>query len=69
MFFCLLIIAGLGIIWLFSDISTNETYGSRLEEYIVSNNPQSTYDVERLATEYNKKNSEGFLWFIVSSQV
>jgi hypothetical protein len=54
-------IAGLVIIGLFSDMFSNDTYGSRLEEYIVSQNPQNTYDVERLATEYNKKNSEGFL--------
>jgi hypothetical protein len=36
-------------------------YGSDLENYIVSHNPQDTGDVERLAQEYNRKLKEGFL--------
>lgn len=36
-------------------------YGSDLENYIVSHNPQDTGDVERLAQEYNRKFKEGFL--------
>ena len=31
------------------------TYGSDLESYIVSNNPQNEADVDRLAREYNQK--------------
>ena len=61
MLLTILTIVGIGAIGLLGGMFANDTYGSRLEEYIVSNNPQSTYDVERLATEYNKKNSEGFL--------
>ena len=37
------------------------TYGSRLEEYIVSNNPKDTYDVERLTREVDEKQKQGFL--------
>jgi hypothetical protein len=33
-----------------------QTYGSALEEYIVSNNPQDSYDVDRLAREFEQKN-------------
>ena len=36
-------------------------YGSELERYIVSHNPQSIYDVEKLTQEFDKKNSEGML--------
>lgn len=38
-----------------------ESYGTELEKYIVSHNPQDTGDVERLALEYNRKIKEGFL--------
>lgn len=41
--------------------SQKTTYGSELERYIVARNPQSTYDVERLTQEFDKKNSEGML--------
>jgi hypothetical protein len=54
-------IAGFGIIGLYSGMFASETYGSRLEEYIASHNPQNTYDVERLANEFDKQNSKGFL--------
>jgi hypothetical protein len=38
-----------------------QTYGSELEAYIVSKNPQNTYDVEMLAREFeNKQRSEGW---------
>ena len=37
------------------------TYGSRLEEYIVSNNPKDTYDVERLTREFDEKQQQKFL--------
>lgn len=61
MLLTILTIAGIGAIGLFGALMADETYGSRLEEYIVRHNPQNTYDVERLAKEYNKKNAEGFL--------
>ena len=34
------------------------TYGSELESYIVSKNPQSTYDVEYWTNQFDKKQSE-----------
>jgi multidrug resistance efflux pump len=37
------------------------TYGSSLEEYISSHNPQHSGDVERLTVEYNQKVSRGQL--------
>jgi len=36
-------------------------YGSKLEEYITSHNPKSTYDVEKLTKEYEEKQSRGFM--------
>jgi hypothetical protein len=38
-----------------------QTYGSKLEEYIVSNNPKDTADVERLTREFDKKQKQGFV--------
>ena len=38
------------------------TYGSKLEEYIVSQNPQDIADVERLTVEYDRRPKEGYLW-------
>ena len=37
------------------------TYGSRLEEYIISKNPQDTADVERLTKEYDLAAGKRFL--------
>ena len=37
------------------------TYGSQLEEYIVSQNPRDFADVERLTNEYDRKTKEGYL--------
>ena len=37
------------------------SYGSDLEQYIISHNPSCSADVERLTAEYNTKNSRGFL--------
>jgi multidrug resistance efflux pump len=37
------------------------TYGSSLEQYITSHNPQHSGDVERLTVEYNQKVSRGLL--------
>lgn len=41
--------------------ANESTYGSSLEEYIVSHNPKDTYDVERLTKEYDEKNRQGFI--------
>jgi len=41
--------------------SNNATYGSSLEHYITSRNPQHSGDVERLTVEYNMKVSRGVL--------
>lgn len=35
---------------------TSNSYGSSLEEYITSRNPQNAGDIERLTTEYHKNN-------------
>ena len=43
------------------DFSKPQTYGSALETYIVSNNPQSEGDVDRLAREYEQKQTN-FVW-------
>lgn len=37
------------------------TYGSKLEEYIVSHHPKDTGDVERLTREFDQKQSQGLL--------
>lgn len=37
------------------------TYGSELEQYIVSQNPLDIADVERLTQEYDRKSKEGYL--------
>jgi len=41
--------------------SNNTTYGSSLEHYITSRNPQHSGDVERLTVEYHMKVSKGVL--------
>lgn len=38
-----------------------QTYGSALEAYIVSNQPQNSADVDRLAREFDQKNAGSFL--------
>ncbi len=38
-----------------------ESYGTELERYIISHNPQHTGDVDRLVFEYNKKLNKEFL--------
>ena len=55
------VIAGAGIIAPLL-YSKSPTYGSRLEEYIISNNPKDTADVERLTREYDMSVNKGFLW-------
>ena len=37
---------------------TPNTYGSKLEEYIVSRNPKDTGDVERLTREFDEKQKQ-----------
>jgi hypothetical protein len=43
------------------EFSKPQTYGSELETYIVSGQPQCNGDVDRLMREFNRKNSGGFL--------
>lgn len=46
---------------MYEDVKKPMTYGTELETYIVSKNPQSTYDVEAFAREYEDKNkSQGW---------
>ena len=37
------------------------TYGSKLEEYIISKNPTNTADVEKLEREFQEKNSRSVI--------
>lgn len=43
------------------EFSKPQTYGSALEQYIVVGNPQSEGDVDRLAREFEQKQSN-FVW-------
>ena len=43
------------------DFSKPQTYGSALETYIISNDPQNAADVDRLMREFDQKNHGGFL--------
>ncbi len=43
---------------MFAQITTPINYGSELENYISSKNPQSTYDVEYWTNQYDKKQNE-----------
>ena len=45
-----------------NSFSKPQTYGSGLEYYIVSNNPQSEGDIDRLTREYHSKSNEGYIW-------
>ena len=40
---------------MFQKVEKPQTYGSALESYIVSKNPQSTYDVEQHARDFELK--------------
>ena len=40
---------------IYDDISKPVTYGTELEAYIVSKNPQNTYDVEAFARDFESK--------------
>lgn len=39
-----------------------QTYGSELEAYIVSHQPQSAADVDRLTREFDQKNRGSLVW-------
>lgn len=45
-----------------NQFSKPQTYGSGLEYYIVSNNPQSEGDVDRLTREYHSKSQQSYIW-------
>jgi hypothetical protein len=45
---------------MFDDARKPVTYGTELEAYIVSKNPQNTYDVEAFAREYESKQTQGW---------
>jgi hypothetical protein len=45
-----------------NQFSKPQTYGSGLEYYIVSNNPQNAGDVDRLTREYQEQNQSGYIW-------
>ena len=45
-----------------NQFSKPQTYGSGLEYYIVSNNPQNSGDIDRLTREYHAKNQDGYIW-------
>jgi hypothetical protein len=40
------------------DAQGQTTYGSELEQFIVSKHPQSTYDVEYWTAQFDKKQNE-----------
>ncbi len=59
----ILALAMVGIIGpLIAMVNESNTYGSRLEEYIVSKNPQDNSDIERLTREYELSSSRRYLW-------
>jgi len=53
------VIAGIGIVCPL--VAKADTYGSRLEDYIISKNPKDTSDVERLTKEYDLSANKRFL--------
>ena len=56
------VIAMVGIVGpLIALVGESTTYGSRLEEYIVSKNPQDTSDIERLTRDYEIASSKRYL--------
>ncbi len=54
-------LAMVGIVGPLFAMATESTYGSELENYIISNNPKDTGDVERLTREYDIASSKRFL--------
>ena len=62
MFTAIFLVVLLGFIALVgSFVFESKSYGSSLEQYITSHNPQHSGDVERLTVEYNQKVSRGVL--------
>ena len=61
----LLTICGLAVVGIVGPLvalaSESNTYGSKLEQYIVSKNPQDTADIERLTREYELASSKRYL--------
>lgn len=50
-----LVLAFVGIIVPMTGLISEQTYGSKLEEYITSRNPQNTADVERYTRDFQAK--------------
>ena len=66
MFSVLLTIGALAIVGIVGPLiaiatKSQSTYGSDLEQYITSRNPQDTADVERIAREYHLASSKRYL--------
>lgn len=61
----LLTICGLAVVGIVGPLvalaNESNTYGSRLEEYIVSKNPQDTADIERFTRDYEIASSKRYL--------
>lgn len=62
----LLTICALALVGIFGPLvalatKSQTTYGSDLEQYIVSHNPNDTSDVERLTREYDLASTKRFL--------
>lgn len=55
-----LVLAGLGIVLPFFGLLNEHNYGSQLEQYITSRDPQNTSDIERYTREFEASN-KGFL--------
>lgn len=51
----ILVLAVMGIIVPLTGLIGEQTYGSKLEDYITSHNPKDTADVERLERDYEVK--------------
>jgi len=43
---------------MFGQLQSPNVYGTELEKYISSKNPQNTYDVEYWTTQFDKKQNE-----------
>ena len=61
----LMTVCGLAVVGIVGPLvalaSESNTYGSRLEEYIVSKNPQDTADIERFTRDYEIASSKRYL--------
>ena len=61
----LLTVCGLAVVGIIGPLvalaSEANTYGSKLEQYIVSKNPQDTADIERLTRDYEIASSKRYL--------